>query len=187
MADDPSIWPALVSGACSFVGVIAGLGWNAMQAPKTEERLRDNTRAALRTSLWAELTSLAQLMNREIKFIDDNDFTWVPLVESFKIYVANVGNLGLLTDKEVEKVTLAYYRYQENAGYIARMGARSRRKVPGPRIDPDKPAIGRHIEFDWTKPGTQSKDDVKGTLGDIVRESNDAASVLKAELQKSKA
>jgi hypothetical protein len=190
MADSPSIWPSLVSGAFGFIGVLAGLGWNALQAPKIEERLRDNTRTALRTSLWAELASLAKLMNREIDYIKRYDFTWIPLVESFKIYVANLGNLGLLTPTEVEKITLAYYRYQENAGYIARLAARERRKdldksaaePDKPAIDPDKPAIGRHFEFDFAKAEPRTKQDVIDTLAAIASEADDAAKELEKRL-----
>ncbi|WP_156436415.1 hypothetical protein [Bradyrhizobium pachyrhizi] len=82
MAD--SIWPSLVSGVFGFVGVLAGLGWTARQTPRTEQRLRANTRTMLRTSLWAELTGLAKLMKEEIEYIEQNGFTWVPLIQSFQ-------------------------------------------------------------------------------------------------------
>jgi hypothetical protein len=52
-------------------------------------------RTVLRTSLWAELMSLAKLMREEIDYICKNDFTWVPLVQSFQIYIANIQNLGI--------------------------------------------------------------------------------------------
>jgi hypothetical protein len=170
MAD--SLWPSIISGVFGFVGVLSGLGWNALQTPKTEQRLRANSRTVLRTSLWAELSSLARLMQEEIDYIEHNDFTWIPLVESFKIYVANIANLGLLNPIEVQKITLAYYQYQESAGYIARIA----------KDQPDKPAIGRHIEFDFTKTETRTKQDVLNTLADIVFKANDAVQELEAQL-----
>ncbi|MGY4399325.1 hypothetical protein [Bradyrhizobium sp. USDA 3315] len=152
-----SILPSIVSGVFGFVGVLAGLGWNAFQAPRTEKRLRENTRIVLRTSLKAELTSLANLMRSEIAYVEHNDFIWIPLVESFKVYIANIQNLGLLTPIEVQKITEAYYQYQESAGYIARIA----------KDQPDKPAIGRHIEFDFTKAEARTRQDVVNTLTDI--------------------
>lgn len=170
MAD--SLWPSVISGVFGFVGVLSGLGWNSLQTPKAEQRLRANTRTVLRTSLWAELSSLARLMQEEIDYIEHNDFTWVPLVESFKVYVANIANLGLLDPIEVQKITLAYYQYQESAGYIARIA----------KDQPDKPAIGRHIEFDFTKTETRTKQDVLNSLTDIVFKANDAVQELEAQL-----
>jgi hypothetical protein len=170
MAD--SLLPSIISGLFGFVGVLSGLGWNARQTPKTEQRLRANTRSVLRISLWAELSSLARLIKEEIDYIEHNDFTWIPLVESFKIYVANIANLGLLNPVEVQKITLAYYQYQESAGYIARLA----------KDQPDKPAIGRHIEFDFTKTEIRTKQDVLNTLADIVFKTNDAVKELEAEL-----
>jgi hypothetical protein len=171
MADN-SLWPSIISGVSGFAGVLAGLGWNALQTPRTEQRLRANTRTVLRTSMWAELTSLFQLMEGEIAYLENNNFTWIPLVESFKIYVANIENLGLLTPIEVQKITVAYYQYQESAGYIAQMA----------RNQPDKPAIGRHIEFDFTKPGTPAKQDVVNTLKEIVYKAKDAVQELEGQL-----
>jgi hypothetical protein len=171
MADN-SLWPSIISGVSGFAGVLAGLGWNALQTPRTEQRLRANTRTVLRTSLWAELTSLVQLMEGEIAYLENNNFTWIPLVECFKIYVANIENLGLLTPIEVQKITVAYYQYQESAGYIAQMA----------RDQPDKPAIGRHIEFDFTKPETSAKQDVVNTLKAIVSKAKDAVQELEAQL-----
>jgi hypothetical protein len=170
MAD--SLWPSIISGAFGIVGVLFGFGWNALQTQKTEQRLRANSRSVLRTSLWAETSSLARLMQEEIDYIKQNDFTWVPLVESFKVYVANIANLGLLNPIEVQKITLAYYQYQEGAGYIARIA----------KDQPDKPAIGRHIEFDFTKTETRTKQDVLNTLGDIVLKANDAVQELETQL-----
>ena len=167
-----SLWPSIISGLSGFAGVLAGLGWNAMQTPRTEQRLRANACTVLRTSLWAELTSLVQLMKEEIDYLKDNNFTWIPLVDSFKIYIANIENLGLLTPIEVQKITVAYYQYQESAGYIAQMA----------KDQPDKPAIGRHIGFDFTKTEARTKQDVLNTLGDIVSKANDAALELKAQL-----
>jgi hypothetical protein len=169
MAD--SLWPSIISGVSGFAGVLVGLGWNALQTPRTEERLRANTRRVLRTSLSAELASLVRLMEEEVEHIKNDDFTWVPLVESFKIYLANIQHLGLLTPDEALKITKAYYRYQENAGYIARIA----------KDQPDKPAIGRHIEFDFTKfpPGT--KGDVINTLNEIVLKANEAVQEIEAQ------
>ena len=70
MAD--SLWPSIISGVSGFAGVLAGLGWNALRTPRTEQRLRANTRTMLRTSLWAELTSLVRLMEGEIDYLKDN-------------------------------------------------------------------------------------------------------------------
>jgi hypothetical protein len=167
-----SLLPSIISGVSAFVGVLAGLGWNALQTRKTEERLRDKTTIVLRVSLRAELTSLARLMQEEIDYIKDNNFTWVPLVESFKIYVANIENLGLLTSIEAQKITDAYYQYQESAGYLAQIA----------EDQPDKPAIGRHIKFDFTKTEPRTKDDVLNTLSDIVSRTNDAVDELKKQL-----
>jgi hypothetical protein len=169
MAD---IWPSIVSGVFGFVGVLSGFGWSAHQTAKTEQRSRATSRNVLRIALWAEISSLARLMQEEIEYTKDNDFTWVPLVESFKIYLANIANLGLLDPIEVQKVTLAYYQYQESAGYIARLAD-----------DPsDKPAIGRHIKFDFGKTESQMKPDVLNTLGDIVSKANDAVRELETRL-----
>lgn len=172
MADSNSLWPSIISGLFAFVGVLAGLGWNAKQTPKTEQRLRANARTVLRTSLWAELASLAKLMREEIDYIRGNDFTWVPLVHSFQIYIANIQNLGLLTPDEARKITEAYYQYQESAGYIVQMA----------RDQPDKPAIGRHIPYDFTKPETPPKQDVINTLDLIASKAEDAAQELKTQL-----
>src|SRR5262249_24837675 len=123
--------------------------WNARQALKTEERLRTNQRNALRTSLLEELRSLARIVEEELKYIETHDFTWVPLIESYKIYVSNLQNLGLLTSPEAKKITNAYYRYQENAGYIAQLA----------EDQPDKPAIGRPIKCDFN-----AKPDLKAAV-----------------------
>jgi hypothetical protein len=171
MAADNSIWPPIITGLFAFGGVLAGLGWNALQAPRAEKRLRDDKRRVLRTSLWAELTSLAELMNDEIEYIASNNFTWVPLVDSFRIYLANIENLGLLTPTEAQKITVAYYQYQESAGYIAQIA----------KNQPDKPAIGRHIEFDFEKT-PEKKQDVINTLSDIASTAADAAKALQFEL-----
>jgi hypothetical protein len=158
MADSTgSLWPSIIAGLFAFVGIIVGLGWNARQVLKTEERLRTNARAVLRTSLWAELTSLAKLMREEIDYIHKYDSTWIPLVQSFQIYIANLPNLGLLTPDQARKITEAYYQYQESAGYIAQMV----------RDQPDKPAIGRHIPYDFTKPDSPTKQDVINALDAI--------------------
>jgi len=173
MADSTnSLWPSIISGLFAFVGVIAGLAWNARQTPKTEDRLRANARAVLRTSLWAELTSLAKLMREEIDYIKENDFTWIPLVQSFQIYIANLPNLGLLTPGQARKITEAYYQYQESAGYIAQMA----------RDQPDKPAIGRHIPYDFAKSDSPTKQDVINALDAIASKAEDAAQELKPQL-----
>jgi len=177
-----SPWSAGITGAAGILGVLVGLWGQTQLAPRTEERLRANTRTVLRVSLWAELTSLAKLMQEEIDHIEHNNFTWIPLVESFKVYVANIENLGLLTPTEAQKITIAYYQYQESAGYIAQIAL----DHPGkPAIDPDKPAIGRHIPFDFTKfdnpEGT--KEGVKGNLGEIVSKAEEAAQELEVQLR----
>ncbi|SIO50008.1 hypothetical protein SAMN05443247_06606 [Bradyrhizobium erythrophlei] len=178
-----SIWPPLITGMFTIGGVVIGLGWNALQTPKTEERLRRNTRIALRTSLWAELTSLAKVMSDEIKWIQNNDFTWVPLVESFKIYLANVANLGLLTPPEAEKITEAYYQYQESAGYVAKYAIRARRRKIA-KNQPETPTIGRLIEFDFTtEAGAGTKQDVINALTEIVSKANDAVRELELQLK----
>ncbi|MCA1471218.1 hypothetical protein I6F21_26745 [Bradyrhizobium sp. NBAIM03] len=171
-AESISILPSIVSGVFGFVGVLAGLGWNALQTPRTERRLRENTRTVLRTSLKAELTSLANLMRSEIAYVERNDFTWIPLVDSFKVYIANIQNLGLLTPIEVQKITEAYYQYQESAGYVARIA----------KDQPDKPAIGRHIEFDFTKAEAHTRNDLINTLTDIVTKADEAIRELESQL-----
>jgi hypothetical protein len=113
-----------------------------------------------------------RLMEEEIAYLENNNFTWIPLVESFKIYAANIQNLGLLTPIEVQKITVAYYQYQESAGYIAQMA----------RDQPDKPAIGRHIQFDFDKPETTAKKDVVNRLKAIVSKANDAVQEREAKL-----
>jgi hypothetical protein len=47
---------------------------------------------------------------------------------------------------------------------------------------PDKPAIGRHIELDFTKTEPRTKQDVLNTLADIVFKANDAVQELEAQL-----
>ncbi|MBH5396327.1 hypothetical protein HZZ13_00635 [Bradyrhizobium sp. CNPSo 4010] len=169
------LFAAVVTALFGFGGVIVGLRWNARQAEKTEQRLRDNRRQVLRISLWAELKSLARVIKEEIAYIENNNFTWVPLVESFKIYIENIENLGLLTPAEAETITVAYYRYQENAGYIARIA----------KDQPEKPAIGRHIEFDFSKPTYPNmKIDVLNTLSGIVLSIEEAMRAIEKELRR---
>jgi len=129
----------------------------------------------LRTSLWAELTSLAKLMEDEIEYLEDNNFTWVPLFETFKIYVANIQNLGLLTPTEVQKVTVAYYRYQESSGYIAQTASRQANKHP---------IAKQHIEFDFSKKGEAwKKEVVVNELGEIASAARDAAKEIEDQLR----
>jgi hypothetical protein len=111
-------------------------------------------------------------MREEIDYIQKNDFTWIPLVQSFQIYIANLPNLGLLTPGQARKITEAYYQYQESAGYIAQMV----------RDQPDKPAIGRHIPYDFTKPDSPTKQDVINALDAIASKAEDAAQELKPQL-----
>ncbi|WP_027574690.1 hypothetical protein [Bradyrhizobium sp. WSM1743] len=168
------LFAAIVTALFGFIGVLVGLRWNAKQAEKTEQRLRRNKREVLRISLWAELSSLARVIEEEISYIEKNTFTWIPLVESFKIYIENIENLGLLTPTEAEKITVAYYRYQENAGYLARIA----------KDQPDKPAIGRHIEFDFSKPTYPNmKNDVLDTLRGILVSLTDAIGATEHELE----
>jgi hypothetical protein len=170
-----SFWPPIITAVTGFVGVLVGLLVNALLTPRTEERLRASTRTVLRTSLSAELTCLANLMRGEIKYVEETKttFTWVPLVQSFQIYIGNIQNLGLLTPIEARKITEAYYQYQESAGYIAQKA----------RDQPDKPAIGRHIPCDFEK-GPISKQDVTGALDDIAKKAEDAAQELNKQRQK---
>ena len=67
---------------------------------------------------------------------------------------------------------MAYYQYQESAGYIARIA----------KDQPDKPAIGRHIEFDFAKTNDGTKQHVLNTLKDIVSKAEEAADELKKQL-----
>lgn len=107
-------------------------------------------------------------------YVEENTFTWIPLVESFKIYIENIENLGLLTPTEAERITVAYYRYQENAGYLARIA----------KDQPEKPAIGRHIEFDFSKPTYPNmKKDVLDTLRGILASLKDAIGATEQELE----
>jgi hypothetical protein len=160
----------LWAAAIGFLGVIFTLLWNARQTLKTEKRLRTRQGIALRTSLLEELRSLDRIIDDELKHISNNNFTWVPLVESFKVYVSNLQNLGLLTSLEVEKITDAYYRYQEEGGYIARLA----------EDQPDKPAIGRLIKCDFAaNPGLKAA--VCGPLGSIRKATIEAIGVLTKE------
>ncbi|UWU75960.1 hypothetical protein N2603_39510 [Bradyrhizobium huanghuaihaiense] len=84
------LFAAIVTALFGFIGVLVGLRWNAKQAEKTEQRLRRNKREVLRISLWAELSSLAHVIKEEISYVEENTFTWIPLVESFKIYIENI-------------------------------------------------------------------------------------------------
>jgi hypothetical protein len=121
----------------------------------------------------AELESLARIINEELQYIEEHNFTWVPLIESYKVYLSNLQNLGLLTPLEVEKITVAYYRYQEHAGYIAQLA----------EDQPDKPAIGRPIKCDFdAKPDLRGA--VRGPL-EVIRDSTkDAIEAVAKELSK---
>jgi hypothetical protein len=164
---------SVITGVFGFIGVLAGLGWNWVQMPRIEERLRQSTRNALRTSLWAELTALERLMRDEYDYVRNNDFTWVPLVDSFKMYLSNIQNLGLLTPAEAQKITIAYYQYQESAGYLALIA----------EDHPEKPAIGRHIKFDFKEAKPRTRQDVLNALKDIASKSHDAVLELEAQLK----
>ncbi|MBH5396340.1 hypothetical protein HZZ13_00705 [Bradyrhizobium sp. CNPSo 4010] len=59
------LFAAIVTALFGFIGVLVGLRWNAKQAEKTEQRLRRNKREVLRISLWAELSSLAHVIEEE--------------------------------------------------------------------------------------------------------------------------
>src|SRR5438067_513916 len=64
------------------------------------------------------------IMNAEKRFVIKRNidgsfaanFTWVPALECFLVYRANLDKLGLLSDREVKRLTYAVYVYQERIG-----------------------------------------------------------------------
>ena len=141
----------IVAATVGFVGVIATLLWNGFMSRRadyrktvmektSEEADRQHERAVLRVALHAELRSLSRSVRREIKFIEGHvEFSWVPIIDFFRVYLTNLNKLGLLRPAEVECICQAYYSYQEHTGYIARLGG----------VDITKPLMGANIYLNF--------------------------------------
>jgi hypothetical protein len=95
-------------------GGIATLLWNGFMSRRadyrktvmektSEEADRQHERAVLRVALHAELRSLSRSVRREIKFIEGHvEFSWVPIIDFFRVHLTNLNKLGLLRPAEVE-------------------------------------------------------------------------------------
>jgi hypothetical protein len=130
-----AIIAAVITSSLSFLGVVAGLIWNAYAQRRADERKATYEREkdendikrrirVLRATLRAELYNLAITFDGEIKFAEGPayPYTWVPIGDFFASFDKTRPDLGLLTPEEVDAVMDAYYNFQEQVGYIARNG-----------------------------------------------------------------
>ncbi len=180
----PQAVATVLGATVGFIGVSATIlanGWLARKADsrksngerRAEEDRREHERQVLRVALRAELQSLSRTVSREIGHIKNSDFTWVPILSFFKIYDDNVDKLGLLTPREVEFIVRAYYTYQEETGYIARLG----------KVDVTKPIIGTNVELKFDgEDGTRNRDWSLGSLKAIRAGSEEAIESIEYEL-----
>lgn len=131
-----------------FAGVILTLLYTnastraANRRQQAEEKLeRDESLKVLQSGLWAALANLREMIDDELAWITQPHITstWVPLLDFFELYRANLDKLGQLQRDQVLPLANIYYRYQERAGYIARLSGHPA----------EKPVIGVYAAFDF--------------------------------------
>ena len=175
----------IVGATVGFLGVMATLLWNGlmsrradyrktMMEKKSEEQDRQHERNVLRVALQAELRSLSRSVCKEIEFIKGiEEFSWVPIIDFFRVYSTNLDKLGLLTPKEVEHICQAYYIYQEHTGYIARLG----------EVDITRPLMGTNIYLNFKgQHGGRNRQWSLNSLREIKEATDRAVLEIKQEL-----
>jgi hypothetical protein len=129
-----TVTPALLAASLAFPIVLAVLGYfinSALQRNADDRKFKaelhrdqlktEHDKRVQRAIIRAELKSLVNIYISEIKYAQDNDFTYVPS-GFFNAFHERTPDIGLLPSAEVESVMDAYYTYREHIGYIARNG-----------------------------------------------------------------
>ena len=174
----------VVGATIAFIGVTLSMLSNAWLARRADQRRYENDRAVetlklaherrvLRVSIKAELSNLIRIYTREVEYVDSHNFTWVPILDFFGSYRENLGKIGLMSADEVQRITDAYYTFNEEVGYVARLG----------KADLTKPLVGTNIGFNFLKNKT-TKDYLRGFLKAIVDEARKAVETIDIEIYK---
>jgi hypothetical protein len=140
----PPIWSqaTIIAGVFSlFAGAAFGAVIN-FGAGIANQRIAAGQRvAALRASLWAELSQLVNVMRDEDSFADAAPWTWLPVRDYFDAYRKNQEVSYRLTQDEVGVVTGAMHVVEERMGYLYRKSQ---------DVSADKgPPFGRNIKLQY--------------------------------------
>lgn len=129
LAESPQLWAAIIA----LFGVVLTLLVNGFLARRAEaRRTREEVRRVeadrhhkaelIRAGLRAALAQLVATLDGQIQYARQTGGTvWVPLLDYFSLYKASQTDLGLLSSAEVGALASAYYSYQTELGFAARL------------------------------------------------------------------
>lgn len=103
-------YQTLVVGLLGFLGVIYTIRMNARLARDQRERHLNHERAALRTALYAELTTIRRTYEDRSQSCEASNgrSVFIPEYVPHQIYHQLLDRIGLLTLEEIEPVIQAY-------------------------------------------------------------------------------